>query len=98
MSEDVNTNRHLKNTLLLNDEGTIRVVLTAFLNSLREVPFGIRSDALAGVLSSKIGFEFNYQNFGCHSLIEFIKKYVIPSMDIEIIVTGSSENDSFIIR
>lgn len=82
----------------MNDESSIRNVLTAFLNALREVPFGIRSDELSKVLSSKIGYEFDFKNYNCHSLIEFIKKFVIPTMDIEIIVTGPSETDSFIIR
>lgn len=52
---------------------------------MREVPMGIKSDELPGILSNKIGFEFNYKNFACHSLLEFLKKFVMPTMDIDII-------------
>jgi len=76
--------RHLKNALALN-EGNIKNVLTAFFNLMREVPMGIRSDELPKVLSTKLGQEFNFKNFGCHSLLEFIKKFVLPTMDIDII-------------
>ena len=59
---------------------------------------GIRSDELPKILSTKIGQEFNFKNFGCHSLLEFIKKFVLPTMEIDIITSGSEENESFIIR
>lgn len=55
---------------------------------MREVPTGIKSDELPSILSNKIGGEFIYKNFGCHSLLEFLKKFVMPTMDIEIISSG----------
>lgn len=65
---------------------------------MREFPLGLRSDQLPKILSIKLGQEFNFKNFGCHSLLEFIKKFVIPTMDIEIFSNGPMENESFIIR
>lgn len=88
LSEDVNVGRHLKNALALN-EGNVKLVLTAFYNLMRETPMGIKSDQLAPAISQKIGFEFNQKNFGCFSLLEFLKKFVIPTMDIEIISSGT---------
>lgn len=64
------------------------MVLTAFYNLMREVPMGIRSDELPSILSNKIGGDFIYKNFGCYSLLEFLKKFVMPTMDIEIISSG----------
>ena len=69
-------------------EGNIKTVLTAFYNLMREVPMGIKSNELPLIISSKIGNEFEYKNFGCHSLLEFLKKFVMPTMDIEIISSG----------
>ena len=59
---------------------------------------GIKSDELPRILSSKLDMDFEYKNFGCHSLLEFIKKFVIPTMEIEIITSSPQENDSFIVR
>lgn len=97
LSEDVNISRHLKNALALN-EGNIKLVLTAFYNLMREFPMGIKSDELSIILSEKINCEFNYKNYGCHSLLEFLKKFVMPTMEIEIISSSPQENDSFTIR
>ena len=97
LSEDVNIGRHLKNAMALN-EVNIKNVLTAFINAMREVPLGIRSDELPKVISAKIGQELDFKTFGCHSLLEFIKKFVIPTIDIEIITSGPCETDGFIIR
>lgn len=66
---------------------------------MREFPMGIKSDELPKILSAKLGSEFNYKNYGCHSLLEFIKKFVLPTMEIDIVVTsGPQDNESFIIR
>lgn len=97
LSEDVNISRHLKNALAFG-EGNIKMVLTAFYNLMREVPTGIKSTELPQILSTKIGSEFTFKNFGCHSLLEFLKKFVMPTMDIEIISSGPQESDYFTIR
>jgi hypothetical protein len=97
LSEDVNIGRHLKNAIAMN-EGNIKNVLTAFYNLMREVPLGMKSDELPVILSQKLGTQFNFKNYGCHSLLEFLKKFVMPTMDIDIIAYGPSENDAFLIR
>jgi hypothetical protein len=55
---------------------------------MREYPMGIKSDEIPRALSKKVGYEFNFKNFSCHSLLEFLKKFVIPTMEIEIISSG----------
>jgi len=50
LSEDVNVNRHLRNTIAMN-EGNIKQILTAFYNLMREVPLGLKSDELPRILS-----------------------------------------------
>lgn len=80
----MNIGRHLKNAIAIN-EGNIKNVLTAFYNLMREYPIGIKSYELPTILSNKIGQSFSFKDYGCHSLLEFLKKYVIPTMDIEII-------------
>lgn len=96
LSEDVNISRHLKNALAFN-EGNVKQVLTAFYNLMRESPMGIKSDELSHALSQRLGYEFKIQNFACFSILEFLKKFVMPTMDIEIISSGQ-ENDIFTIR
>ena len=70
------------------NEGNIKNVLTAFFNLMREVPLGIRSDELPKILSQRLGHEFDFKNYGCHSLLEFIKKFVLPTMEIDILASG----------
>lgn len=65
---------------------------------MREFPIGIKSDELPTILSNKLGSAFSYKNYGCHSLLEFLKKFVIPTMDIEIISSSPQENDAYLIR
>ena len=65
---------------------------------MREVPMGVDSDKLPIILGKKLNKEFNFKNYGCNSLIEFLKKYVMPTMDIEIIYSDSGHNDVYLIR
>jgi len=60
----------------------------------------VKSDEIAYFISNKIGFEFNYKDFACYSLLEFLKKFIMPSVDIEIVSSTSitGENDNFLIR
>jgi hypothetical protein len=75
-----------------------KAVLTAFYNVMREHPLGVNSDLVAKYLTNKINFEFNFKNFGCYSLLEFLKKFIMPTIDIEIITNNTSENEVFMIR
>jgi hypothetical protein len=93
----VNISRHLNNALALN-ENKVKAVLTAFFNLMREKPAGVKSDEVASLLTSKIGFEFNFKDFGCYSLLEFLKKFIMPTLDIEIVSSTSNEDDTFLIR
>lgn len=97
LSEDVNISRHLNNALALN-ENKVKTVLTAFLNILREKPTGVKSDEIAQFLTQKIGFVFNFKDFGCYSLLEFLKKFIMPGLDIEIVSCTSNEDETFLIR
>ena len=98
LSEDVNISRHLKNAVNMN-EANIQNVLTAFFNLMREYPVGIRSDELQCVLSKKLNQDFDFKNFGCHSLLEFLKKFIIPTMDIEILNNaGPQSNEPYLVR
>lgn len=67
------------------NEGNIKNVLTAFYNLMREFPLGLKSDELPNILSNKLGTQFSFKTYGCYSLLEFLKKFVIPTMDIEIL-------------
>lgn len=65
---------------------------------MREIPVGVKSNELPSLLSTRLGYEFDFKNFGCHSLLEFLKKFIIPAMNLEIITHNPVDNDSFIIR
>jgi hypothetical protein len=93
----VNCSRYLNNALAMN-ETKVRTVLTAFYNIMREKPVGIQSDQVSESLTGKIGFPFNFKDFNCHSMLEFLKKYIMPTIDIEIISNASNDTDAFLIR
>ena len=97
LSEDVNISRHLKSALALNEDH-MKNVLTVFYSLMREMPFGIESDKLPEIVTARLGQEFNVKDYGCHSLLEFLKKFVIPNYEIEIIYVSKQEVDKFIIR
>lgn len=65
---------------------------------MRECPVGVDSDQLPIILGKKLNKDFNYKNYGCNSLLEFLKKYVMPTMDIEIIYSDVAHNDVYLIR
>jgi hypothetical protein len=65
---------------------------------MRECPVGYDSDKVQEVLSKKLDKEFSFKNYGCNSLLEFLKKYIMPTMDIEIIYSDVGHNDVYLIR
>ena len=44
-------------------------------------------------ISRKIGQEFNVKLYGCNSLLEFLSKFIIPTIDIEILYHGDPDRD-----
>ena len=60
---------------------------------------GLKSDLIEREVGNRIGSDFNIKLFGCSSLLEFLKKFVMPTIDIEILYSGDSHReDSFVIR
>ena len=59
---------------------------------------GIDAKRLPFLLSSRLGYQFDVQQLGCGSILEFLKKFVIPTIDIEIIRSNSPEQDSYVVR
>ena len=56
---------------------------------------GIESNSIIQKLSSSIGFQFDFKHYGCHSMYEFINKFIIPTTEIDII---NNKPDSFTLR
>lgn len=75
------------------NEVSIKPVLESIYNIMRESPMGVPSCTLQLLLSQRIGVLFNPKNFQCHSLAEFLKKYVMPTMEIEIFMTNQVDPD-----
>lgn len=63
----------------------LKTILEAFYFVLRENYMGIRSEDVCKAISIKLGKEFNFRKYGCQTLYEFLKKFVIPEMELEII-------------
>lgn len=59
---------------------------------------GIKSDMIVREISSRIGQDFNVKLYGCQSLLEFLSKFIIPTMEIEIIYYGDSDREHYSIR
>jgi len=83
-SEDINFTRHVKQYFYA-DKDKIQKILTAVLNLLREYPTGIKSTDLNRLISEKINCPFSHKDLNCNSELEFIKKYVQPDTEIEIL-------------
>lgn len=98
LSEDLNQFKYLKDAIMRGEAPQIEPVLTAFYSLLREFPIGIDARRIPFMLSSRLGYQFDVQQLGCGSLLEFLKKFVIPTIDIEIIRNNSPEQDSFVVR
>lgn len=62
---------------------------------LKEYPFGIESTNIIPLLTQSLGFPFQIKSYGCHSVYEFINKFVIPTTEIDII---NNKPDMFTIR
>lgn len=65
---------------------------------LHEFPHGIESTKIAFLLGTKVGINFDPQQFGCSSILEFLRKYILPTIDLEIIRINTFDPDSFIMR
>lgn len=48
------------------------------------------------MLNKSLGFQFDYKSYGCHSIYEFINKFIIPNT--EVVIITSPKNDTFIVR
>lgn len=91
-------NRHLNNAIAMN-EGNIKVVLQSFYTVFREYPMGIKSDLIEKEISRIIGQDFNIKHYGCQSVLEFLKKFVMPTIEIEVLYSGDADREeNFIIR
>lgn len=47
-----------------------------------ENPYGIESTVIVNLVSKYVGVQFDYKEYGCHSLYEFIKKFIMPTIDL----------------
>lgn len=93
LSLDLTNTRDIKNNLFVDQ--TLESVLTAFYQILKEYPMGIESSNIVNLISQATGIQFDYKAYGCHSVYEFINKFVIPTTEITII---TNKPDSFTIR
>jgi len=84
MSEDISFGRHIKSAFF-QDREKIERIFSAFMNLLREYPTGIKSNDINKLISDKVGFHFSHKDLNCNSELEFIKKYIQPKTDIELI-------------
>lgn len=60
-------------------------MLTAIYAILREYPMGIKSYEIPVEISKKLAYEFNHKDYNCQTLLEFLKKYVMPTIEFEIL-------------
>ena len=65
---------------------------------MREWPMGIKSSELVNQITVKIGFQLDMRSFGCSSLLEFLRKFIMPTMDVEIITTSPYDSSNYLIR
>jgi len=64
---------------------------------LKEFPMGIDSQKIVPWISQSLGAPFELRAYGCHSVYEFINKFVMPTTEI-VIITNKNKPDSFLIR
>lgn len=84
-----------------DDEGgteNLKHILTNFYNILKEFPFGIESIDFENKLSQRLGYKFEVKQHGCDSVLEFLRKVIMPTIDIEILNTNPYDNSKFVLR
>lgn len=69
--------------------------MTAFYQLLKQYPLGIESNLIQEKISQIIQSNFELKHYSCHTLYEFINKFLIKTIDIDII---QNKPDSFILR
>lgn len=62
---------------------------------LKEFPMGIESTKIIAWISNNLGQTFDYRQYNCNSIYEFINKFIMPTTEITII---NNKPDSFLIR
>lgn len=55
------------------------------MNLMKVYPQGIKSFELNRLISGKIGSSFSHKDLNCNSELEFIKKYIQPAFEIELL-------------
>ena len=88
-------NKDFKNNLLIEDCKTLEQILALFYQMLKEFPMGIDSFKIVPWISEKLGHPFDIKAYGCQSIYEFIRKFIMPTTEIFII---NNKPDSFLIR
>eukprot|EP00347_Sterkiella_histriomuscorum_P015661 403356177 len=93
LSIDINQQRDVMSNPFADNN--LQIILNAFYQMLMENPYGIESTVLINLVSKHIGVTFDFKEYGCHSLYEFIKKFVMPTIDLQI---TNNKPDIFTIR
>lgn len=65
---------------------------------LQEYPLGIDCTKISLLIYMKVGIEFNYFNFGCSTLLEFLQKYIMTYYELEFISINPYDPTRFLIR
>ena len=94
MSEDINFGRHAKNPIFADKE-TLEKIMTAFMDLLRNHTNGIKSTEINKLMSEKLGFPFSHVDLNCNSELEFIKKFILPRTEIDILTSCAFENEQY---
>lgn len=62
-----------------------------------EYPYGIESTSIVSLVSKYVGFPFDFKEYGCHSIYEFINKFILPTTTTDLVIINNKP-DVFTIR
>lgn len=94
-SVDYQITKDCKQNLLVADSEKLEQILTLFYQMLKEFPMGIESGKIVPWITQSMEDHFDFRDYGCNSIYEFINKFIMPTTEITII---NNKPDSFLIR
>lgn len=67
-------------------------ILECLVLLLREYPLGVEAAHIPLLLQSRMNSTFDIRLFGCQNILEFIRRYVMPSLDVELFKASADSN------
>jgi len=84
--------------MMFEDQNYQEALLTSFYMLMKEFPNGVALNDLQDKLSYKMQKPVDFLQLGFSCALEFVQKFIQPTVDIEILKISALDQNSFIVR